>query len=489
MLENVLVEFLNRVDEAILVIDATETILFFNQGAEKLFQKKSAEIIGKEFKVLIPTFVRDRFTEDFANPGSFYFATVRTGESFDLTIERQDGSILPARGILQKINSGGQSYTVVALRNLRELMPTHEVMIYQGKRVDTFLHLESEITHGDDLNKLLDVVIDEMITQLSMDAVAVLRFDGKRQELVYSTGRGFTTNALRHTRLKIGEGNAGKAARDKQILFLKGSGLNKTEFLRSPEFISEGFASYHAVPLYFEDRLLGVIELFSRSEFSPDADWYNFLQALADQTAIALENFQLFFGLKQDNLELARAYDETIEGWVHCMDIRGHEVEGHTRRVTETALSLAALVGVPENEMVHYRRGSLLHDIGNTGVPDRILLKPDALTEEEMLIVRQHPVFAREMLYPITYLRPAMDIPCYHHEYWDGSGYPNGMKGEEIPLAARIFAIADVWDALRSNRLHRPAWPKDQAAKYLHSMTGVQFDPNLMPNFWKIIEK
>jgi putative nucleotidyltransferase with HDIG domain len=159
------------------------------------------------------------------------------------------------------------------------------------------------------------------------------------------------------------------------------------------------------------------------------------------------------------------------------MDLRDKETEGHTLRVTEITMELAALFGIKDEDLVGARRGALLHDIGKMGVPDGILLKPEKLTEEEWLIMKKHPSFAFDMLSPIHYLQSAMDIPYCHHEKWDGTGYPRGLKGEQIPLIARIFALADVWDALTSDRPYRKAWPNEKALEYLKSEAGKHFDP------------
>ena len=152
------------------------------------------------------------------------------------------------------------------------------------------------------------------------------------------------------------------------------------------------------------------------------------------------------------NAELTQAYDATIEGWSRALDYRDHETDGHSRRVTELTLRLARSLEITEEEIVQLRRGALLHDIGKMGVPDRVLLKPGPLSDDEWVLMRRHPTLAREMLWPVAFLRPALDIPYCHHEKWDGTGYPCGLRGEEIPLAARLFAIVDVWDALRSDR-------------------------------------
>jgi len=232
-----------------------------------------------------------------------------------------------------------------------------------------------------------------------------------------------------------------------------------------------------------------VIEIFHRSLLELDKERLDFLEALAGQAAIAIESTTLFDDLQRTNDELSKAYDSTIEGWSHALDLRDKETEGHTRRVTELTLELAGVFGLSEAELVHVRRGALLHDIGKMGVPDRILLKEGPLTEAEWEVMRRHPVYAHEMLRSIDYLRQALDIPYCHHEKWDGSGYPRGLKGTEIPLAARIFAIVDVWDAVISDRPYRRAWPRDQALAHIQTGAGQHFDPHVVEVFIELIKQ
>lgn len=186
------------------------------------------------------------------------------------------------------------------------------------------------------------------------------------------------------------------------------------------------------------------------------------------------------------NTELVLAYDTTLAGWSKALDMRDKKTEGHTLRVTEITLRLARIMGMKEDELVHVRRGALLHDIGKMGIPDSVLLKPGLLNNEEWEIMRKHPVYAYELLSPIAYLRPALDIPYCHHERWDGTGYPRGLKREDIPLAARVFAVVDVWDALRSDRPYRPAWPEEKVREYLRSQAGTLLDPKVVEVFLRM---
>jgi PAS domain S-box-containing protein len=187
--------------------------------------------------------------------------------------------------------------------------------------------------------------------------------------------------------------------------------------------------------------------------------------------------------IERSRNELAMAYDATLVGWVKALDLRDNETEGHSQRVTEMTVRLARALGVCGEALEHLRRGALLHDIGKMGIPDSILLKPGPLTEGEWAIMKKHPVYAYEWLAPISYLRPALDIPYCHHEKWDGTGYPRGLKGEEIPLAARIFCVVDVWDALRSDRPYRSAWPEDKVRAHMRELSGSHFEPLVVETF------
>ncbi|EFO79290.1 response regulator receiver modulated metal dependent phosphohydrolase [Oscillochloris trichoides DG-6] len=186
---------------------------------------------------------------------------------------------------------------------------------------------------------------------------------------------------------------------------------------------------------------------------------------------------------------LQQAYDTTILGWSRALDLRDRETEGHSQRVTNMSVRMAKMLGLPESEIVHLRRGALLHDIGKLGIPDAILHKPGPLTPEEWVIMRLHPVYAYEWLAPIEYLRPALDIPYCHHEKWDGSGYPQGLAGTAIPLAARIFAFADVWDAMRSDRPYRKSMPVERVKQHIAEISGSHFDPDLTPIFLALQEE
>jgi len=237
-------------------------------------------------------------------------------------------------------------------------------------------------------------------------------------------------------------------------------------------------------PLKIKDDLIGVIYVDNRAHTGIfNSDDLGIISAFANQAAVAIENARLFDGLQESNAELEIAYQATLEGWVRALDMRDKETEGHTQRVTTLTVRLAVSMGVDDAALLPIRRGALLHDVGKIAIPDSILLKPASLTAEERALIQMHPVYAYEMLSPIRFLNTAIDIPYCHHEKWDGSGYPRGLKGEEIPFAARIFSIIDVWDALVSDRPYRKALEPGDVRKIIRESSGTHFDPRVVDAF------
>jgi PAS domain S-box-containing protein len=355
------------------------------------------------------------------------------------------------------------------------------------RRVQALHAVETAISASPDLRPTLNIFLSHLIAQLHVDAAAVLLLNDKTRTLEYGAGQGFLTNDIANVRVALGKGFAGQVALQGKIITLERANMGATRAF-AQNISAEGFQTYIGVPLIARGQVRGVLELYHRSPLKTTPDWVTFMNTLAEQAAIAIDKAALFEGLQASKQELEAAYESTLAGWARALELRDHETEGHSRRVTELTLRLANLLGIEGEDLAHVRRGTLLHDIGKMGIPDQILLKPGPLTEEEWAIMRLHPTFARDMLAPIEFLRPALDIPYMHHEHWDGKGYPQGLRGEGIPLAARIFAVVDVWDALRSDRPYRSAWAEDRIIRYLRANSGAQFDPKVVEAFLKIIE-
>jgi PAS domain S-box-containing protein/putative nucleotidyltransferase with HDIG domain len=353
----------------------------------------------------------------------------------------------------------------------------------QLQRLSALRNIDMAITGSMDLRVTLNILLEQVVGQLHIDAADVLLYRPRTGILEFAAGRGFRTTRITKTRLGVGESCAGSVVYERRMISIPDFSDSTETFIRNTLVKEEGFVSYHAIPLVAKGEVKGVLEIFHRSPLIPTEDWLDYLESLSMQAALAVENASLFEELQRSNTDLRLAYDHTIEGWSRALDLRDKETEGHSIRVTEITLRLARDMGMNEEELVHVRRGALLHDIGKMGIPDHILNKPGKLTSEEWEIMKNHPVLAFKLLSPIAYLRPALDIAYCHHEKWDGSGYPRGLKGEEIPLAARVFALIDVWDALSSDRPYRPAWPKEKVRAYLRENSGAHFDPEVVEMF------
>jgi putative nucleotidyltransferase with HDIG domain len=355
------------------------------------------------------------------------------------------------------------------------------------KQVEALHSIDLAISASMDLYTTLNLLLMHVESLLDVDAADILLFSPELQEFRFSAGRGFHTSDIEHASVRLGTSFAGRAALERKTVLV----LGKLSAQSDPEFSKmyerEGFIAYTGVPLIAKGQIKGVLEVYHRTPHKPEPEWLNMLETLAGQAAIAIDNAQLFDGLQQSNLELTVAYDATITGWSRAMDLRDKETEGHTQRVTDLTLKLARAMNISESRLTHIRRGALLHDIGKMGVPDNILLKTEDLTDEEWEKMRKHTDFAYDMLSSIRYLQPALDIPYCHHEKWDGTGYPRGLKGEEIPIAARIFAVVDVWDAITSDRPYRKGWSKEKALEHIKEQSGKYFDPQVAEEFLELI--
>jgi HD-GYP domain-containing protein (c-di-GMP phosphodiesterase class II) len=347
--------------------------------------------------------------------------------------------------------------------------------------------IDTAIASSLDLRHILQVLLAQAVSRLSVEAASVYLLNEKTLMLEYYESQGIDLATFSRTDIRLGEGVIGKVALEQRTIYVED--LSKEPSWDRPIVISEGLKVYCGAPMVAKGRTRGVLEVFSKEKKFDDPEWIELLETMAGQAAIAIETTSLFSELRQANYGLTLTYDTTLEGWSRALDLRDKETEGHTQRVTELTVKLAEMLGIKDEGLVHIRRGALLHDIGKLGVPDHILLKEGPLDEDEQAIMKQHPLHAYNLLFPIGYLRPALDIPYRHHERWDGSGYPDGLKGTEIPLAARIFAVVDVWDALISDRPYRKAWSQQKALRYIRGMSGIQFDPSIVDAFLLLMEE
>ncbi len=378
---------------------------------------------------------------------------------------------------------GEPAYFVTQIENITGRKRAEENVKSQVERLAALRTIDAVISASTDLNLSLNAVLDQTLIHLRVDAADILLLNSTLNTLDYAAGKGFHTRGISRSRIRVGEGYAGRAALSRNLLYIHDLGSASPPFERAQLLDGENFACYHVVPLITKGNVVGVLETFHRSAIERDHDWLDFLESLSAQAAIGIDNASLFENLQRSNMDLVMSYETTLEGWSAALDLRDKETEGHTQRVTELTQKIAARMGIRGPALANIRRGALLHDIGKMGVPDKILFKPGPLTEDEWEIMRKHPRFAYDLIHPIVYLRDALDIPYCHHEKWDGSGYPRGLKGAAIPLAARIFAAVDIYDALISDRPYRPAWTQREALDYIRDLSGTHLDPDVVKIF------
>ena len=358
----------------------------------------------------------------------------------------------------------------------------------QIRQLTVLRDIDSAISSSFDLRVTLDFIANHAIKELKVDAATVMLYNPDLEALHMHTQTGFSNKQLPDsTYIRIGEGLGGQVALHRKLVQIPD--LSKSPEKKTAILIEKGFKSYFGIPLIGKGLVKGVLEIYSRTEINPTSDWLNFLQTLAGQAAIAIDNVELFKNLHRSNLELTLAYDTTLAGWGKALELRDKETQGHTNRVVKLTVELARRMGVTGEDLTRIMRGTLLHDIGKMGIPDGILNKPGPLTEEEWAIMRQHPQYAHDLIQPIPFLRAALEIPYGHHERWDGSGYPLGLKGVEIPLAARIFAVVDIYDALLNERVYREAWPEEKVIAYLKNAAGIEIDPAVVEKFLEMIQE
>ena len=357
----------------------------------------------------------------------------------------------------------------------------------QIQRLSTFRKIDDSILTHFSTQDLIEILLKEFTNNLDTDAASVTVYDNETQRLEFYSESGLENNDERYL-----EEACAYAKDHDSILVIQNtkSGIDSQRAFPVHHPIHDhALIGYAMAPLRNMGQLMGIVEVFSRKEINWDREKIQFFEALVKQTAIAIDKVNMVVNLKKSNIELIKSYEETLEGWSRAMDVRDHETENHTQRVTSLTIKMGERLGLSDEQLIQMRRGALLHDIGKLGVPDNILLKKGKLTDEEWEIMRQHPATAAELIKPIAFLAPAITIPYFHHEKWDGSGYPQGLSAGEIPIEARIFSIVDVWDALSSDRPYRKALSHFEVANYIFSQSGSHFDPQLVSTFLDLLLK
>lgn len=355
-------------------------------------------------------------------------------------------------------------------------------------RLTALRNIDATITSSMDTVKKIENILATIQESLVVDAVDILRIDYEENSLVPIAAEGLSENFLQlQPYIKTDPILTDFRNNNELLILTKPQKNHLPVWTKSRLEGSRWIEFYGAAPMISGDRLIGVLEVYDRQPIEVDEGWLEHFRSLALQATITLENDEMVQGVQRANHELVQAYEGTLIGWARALELRDKETRGHSERMMDLTMRLGRRLGMDSQELEVIARGVLLHDIGKMGVPDYILHKPGPLTEEEWVIMRQHPQFAYNLLKNIPYLGGALDIAFCHHERWDGTGYPQGLRGEQIPFNARIFSIIDVWDALTHDRPYRPAWPEEEALNYIRSQSAIQFDPRVVKAFDKML--
>ncbi len=479
-------KYLNVADVILRALDAEGRVSLINKKGCDILGYEEQEILGKNwFDSFVPERVRDEVKDVFHK---LMTGELTEGEYYENPIVNRGGEekIIAWHNTLVRDDGGKVVATLSSGEDITARKQAEEQARYRLEHLATLHVIDMIVSSSLDLRVTLQEFLNFVISQLHVDAADVLLLNPHTQVLEFGAHRGFRSEAIRHTRLRLGKGIAGHAALEHRTISVPNLLDPESGFIRNQLLEEERFIAYHVVPLIAKGKVKGVLEILNRSPLAFNAELTDFIESLAAQAAIAIDNAEMFNELQHTNSELILAYDTTIEGWSRAMELRDKETEGHTKRAAEMTLRIARAMGMKEEDLVHVRRGALLHDIGKMIIPDVVLMKTGPLTPEEWEIMRRHPTYAFELLTPIPYLRQAIDIPYCHHERWDGTGYPRGLKGEQIPLAARIFSLADTWDALCHERRYHEAWSEERICDHIRSLAGTQFDPKVVQAFTEL---
>jgi PAS domain S-box-containing protein len=469
----------NALPDLIYLINADGKIASANQAFTTQFNKPIQEIIGASVFNFMPPDQVDNFKDTFTE-------VLQTGKA----IRRER---VTSRGYFRdSINpildeKGHVSQIAVFTRDITQQKKVEAAEREQNQLAQALRATAEALTTEINLDNLLDAILANIEKVVPHDSANIMLVESGIARVVRMRGypsQG-SSSYVERLRLPINSTPTLRYMNETRLPFLIPDTANHTEWMETPD--TSWISSYIGAPIHMKDHLFGFIGVNSQTACFFNQTHAERLQAFAYQAAIAFNNAEMFKRLQDSHISLSTAYDDTIAGWARALEMRDRNTEGHTHRVAELAIQLAQKLGISGEDLEHIYRGAQLHDIGKIAIPDSILRKPGPLSPSEWEIMRQHPRFANDMLSRIDYLKPALVIPYCHHERWDGSGYPRGLKGDEIPLSARIFAIIDVWDTLQYERPYGFPWEKKKVVEYIRSESGKRFDPSIVEIFLAMV--
>jgi PAS domain S-box-containing protein len=461
-----------------LCLDENGAIFSANQGA--------CELCGYHQNEIAQLTISDMLQKTFSVDEVVTIQNLSANQEKELQLIHKNGERIPVNFRLTR--DAELEHYFLMLFDLSVIRSTEKKLIIQFERMQALGNIDRAIISTMDLAFITDVVFDQISSQLQMECSLLF--------LRASNGRDLTCQYSRGLPLLGGNGNtthhpapilANRVAASGEMLIIEGSSISEQIAPDEYGFPYQNIKFYAGIPLLNLGEIIGVLEVCSQKAFSLDPDWISFFKMIAGQAAIAIVHVNQIHDIRRLNVELLKSYEDTLEGWARVLEFKDRETKGHSDRVTQMAVKLGKAMGLTADELVHLKRGAILHDIGKLCIPEKILFKAGPLNESEWHIMKQHPIYAQEFVADIQFLQPATNILLFHHERWDGSGYPLGLKGKQIPLTARIFMVIDVWDALSFDRPYRKAWPAEKVQQYLQENAGILFDPQIVDIFLEII--
>ena len=461
-----------------LCLDENGAIFSANQGA--------CELCGYPQNEIAQLTINDVLQKSLSTNEIITLQNLSAEQEKELQLIHKNGDRIPVNFRLAR--DAELEHYFLMLYDVSMIRSTEKKLLIQFERMQALGNIDRAIISTMDLAFITDVVFDQISSQLQMECSLLFLRANNTQELTCQYSRG----------LPLLGRNGNKPTQPAPILAKRvvasGEMLIVEDISESTETSPEEYGEpyqnikfYAGIPLLNLGETIGVLEVCSQEAFSPDSDWVSFFKMIAGQTAIAIVHVNQFHDIRRLNVELLKSYENTLEGWARVLEFKDRETKGHSDRVTQMAVKLGKAMGLTSDELVHLKRGAILHDIGKLCIPEKILFKAGPLDESEWHIMKQHPIYAQEFVADIQFLQPATNILLFHHERWNGSGYPLGLKGKQIPLTARIFMVIDVWDALSFDRPYRKAWPAEKVQHYLRENAGILFDPEIVEIFLEII--
>lgn len=483
---------IQQMTDALLILDENGSVIEWNPATEKLTGIPAKDAFGTEIWNILPKLQVNLYQSmSMGELAAEVISMIRTGQSRllnapqELTLVSIDGV---RRTLLQKIfpiNTPDKKRIGVISYDITEQKAAITKINREMNKLASLRSIDASILERASARETMELIAEITINQLDVDGVIISSIMGKDEICSVSRSNG---NADLDAMLE--------AQKQLQQAMIQKFGLDKfthetLSLIRQiePQVTETGKNFHqHILPLFMNRKPCGFLQVWSQQPIPDDQGWKDYLITLAGQTSLAIENITLISNEEKAYQELLTAHEAIIAGWSKALELRDEETKGHSDRVMYLACHLAKMAGLPKEKMTSFRRGVLLHDIGKMGIPDRILLKPGPLTDDEWKIMKLHPGMAYDLLSTIPYLHDSLDVPYSHHERWDGSGYPRGLKGREIPLAARIFTIVDVWDALISDRPYRNGWEPEKIRQYLIDNKSIMFDPELVDKFLDLLD-